>query len=356
MPRETGPQSNGPEKPLFSTILRCPACGEKATQRLVKAHLVLAVPVPGKPFHRAFAWMQGTAGGNTSPLYHGICVCPECRYPGIESDFREAGDRAPVGQALRRLFAEKGAGLRAPLAAILGPFPETEPEPDRAVRLTLGAIAAQQMIYPEYWRLPVLARLYLRLTWLYLDELHLAWKGDGHDLLEGWHERGPGHDRFEAVLAKLAPVREAWRNMPLNEELARRHALRLHQKVYDVRQDIPQPEELVAEERLLAELYGLNGDLYQAAEMFGRALDSCLRLREEAYELHQTAWDRGLTISEVRVLATRVHRMGLLADEINLQANRTCGAQPRDIPRIRPLGVTAGLDDDEMHRQKVGIF
>jgi len=112
----------------------------------------------------------------------------------------------------------------------------------------------------------------------------------------------------------------------------------------------------VAEERLLAELYGLNGDLYQAAEMFGRALDSCLRLREEAYELHQTAWDRGLTISEVRVLATRVHRMGLLADEINLQANRTCGAQPRDIPRIRPLGVTAGLDDDEMHRQKVGIF
>ena len=347
------------ERPIYAAVQRCPACGERSPQRMFKAHLVRTLPVPGQPFLRAFGWTDGTDRTEESPLHHGICLCAECRYPGTEADFREGGNLQGTAQTLRRLFVEQSAGVSAPLVRILGSFPESDPQPERAVRYTLGAIAAQRMVYPEYWRVRLLGRLYLRLTWLYLDELHLSWTPGHRGALLGWEEHGPGRDRLERVLDRLEPLRALWPDLPLDEESARRAALWFHLKAWQLQAEEQDPIDVVSDERELAELYALNGDLNRAGELFCRALDSCLRLRNEAYQAQQTAWDRGLTLGEARALTVRVQRLTKMAEDLH-EAARTYGpGDPRRLPEVRPLSLTASAasaEEGEDHGRRNGTI
>jgi len=351
--------SNGPdtqpESPLYVGVLRCPACGEKSPQRMVKAHLVRTIPVPGHPFVRAFGWTDKTDRTEESPLRHGICLCAECRYAGTEADFRDGANLQGTAQTLRRLFGEQNAGVAGPLGRILGDFPEAEPEPDRSVRYTLGAIAAQRMIYPEYWRYRLLGRLYLRLAWLYFDELHLSWAPGDRGTLTGYSESGPGAERIAKTLAALAPLRDIWPDIPLTEEAARRAALWFHRRAWELQAEEQDPLEAVAEERELAELYGLNGDVQRAGELFGRALESCLRLRNEAHRAQQTAWDRGLTIAEARALTVRVLRLTKMAEELHDAARAHGPGDPRRIPEVPPLtpgnGASSATEGEDRLRR-----
>jgi hypothetical protein len=262
------------DRPDYQVVLRCPACGERSSQRVMKSNLLLPVPVPGHPFLRAYTWSDGKARVSR-PLHFGICICPCCRYPDVEADFRDGAERThDISRTLRRFFVEQLAGASPPLANILGSDLETLGEPDRTTRLHLAAIATQRLIYPELWRRREIGQLYLRLAWLYLDEMHLRWDAVHPTAPPAYEAAGPGHARMQAVLSQLEPIREVWSEIPLDEESTRREVLRFHQEAYTRRVDLPTPEECVADERLLAILFGLNGDREKAKEMFERAFNT----------------------------------------------------------------------------------
>jgi hypothetical protein len=318
------PVSNGganPDRPDYQVVLCCPACGERSSQRVMKSNLLLTVRVPEHPFLRAYTWSDGRARV-ARPLHFGICSCPRCRYPGAEAEFRSGAERThDISRTLRRLFVEQSAGAGPPLTDILGTGLETMADPERATRLHLAAIATQRLIYPELWRRREIGQLYLRLAWLYLDEMHLRWDPDRPTAPPTYEPQGPGHARMQAVLARLGPVRALWPEVPLDEESTRHEVLRFHQEAYTRRVDIPTPEESVADERLLAVLFGLNGNREKAKEMFERALDTCIRLRQEATQQQAKAWESGLSASETKALATRIQRLGKSAEGIRDEMN-----------------------------------
>ncbi len=322
------------DRPDYQVVLCCPACGERSSQRVMKSNLLLTVRVPDHPFFRAYAWSDGTARV-VRPLHFGICFCPRCRYAGAEAEFRDGAERThDISRTLRRHFVEQTAGMTQPLRTILGPGPDSTPDPERATRLHLAAIATQRLIYPELWRRREIGQLYLRLAWLYLDELHLRWDPERPTTPPVYEAQGPGHAQMQEVLARLEGVRAVWPEAPLDEESTRREVLRFHQEAYMRRADTPSPEESVADERLLAVLFGLNGDREKAKEMYERALDTCIRLRQDASQLQARAWDSGLSASETKALAIRIQRLSKSAEAIRDEMN---AAFPPAKARVTPL-------------------
>jgi hypothetical protein len=321
----------------------------------MKSNLLLPVRVPGHPFLRAYTWYDGKARVSR-PLHFGICLCPCCRYPGVEVDFRDGAERThDISRTLRRFFVEQSAGWGPPLADILGTGLEAMEHPERTTRLHLAAIATQRLIYPELWRRREIGQLYLRLAWLYLDEMHLRWDPDHPTAPPTYEPEGPGYERMQAVLARLGPVRGAWPEIPLDEESTRREVLEFHQEAYTRRVDIPTPEESVADERLLAVLFGLNGDREKAKEMFERALDSCIRLRQEATQQQSGAWNSGLSATETKALAIRIQRLGKSAEGIRDEMNTAFPSRKARVSALPPPRRTA-IAPPPKKKRILGIF
>jgi hypothetical protein len=346
--------TENPDRPDYLVVLRCPACGERASQRVMKSNLLLTTHVPGHPFLRAYTWSDSKAR-EVRPIHLGVCLCPHCNYPGTDADFRQGHERTHgISRSLRRLFVEQDAGANLPLAEILGEGVEQKKEPERSLRLHLAAIAAQRLLYPELWRRREIGQLYLRLTWLYVDQLHLRWDQFRPTSVPSYHDEGPGYDEMMEALRRIEPMRDVWPDAPLNEQLAREEALRFYQDAYTTRADSPSPEELVAEERLLGVLFGMNGDPVKAKEMYERAVENCARLRQAAYREHQSAWENGLTASEAKALATRVQRLNLMAEEIR-EEMKVVFAPPKPAPTpvtpIRPAAAPAPVK-----KKRFGIF
>jgi hypothetical protein len=330
-PISTPGRPPGQAEPSYTAELLCPLCRQTGTQRLLRSRQVLTLQVKKRPFQRAFCWSEGYSRLLDSPLFYGVCVCPHCRYPAAESDFRlEPSATHPNQKALCHLFLEEKAGTVGPLAEILGPPAEGLADPERAIRWTLAAIRTETLLYPERWRRRELGRHYLRLFWLFLDEGHFAW--DQCKPLEAmtYLDIGPNHPRLTRILAGLEGYRSLWPEIPLAEEVARDEALRFHREVYEQRPQEPEPEEAVAEERQLAQLFGLTGQTEQSRDMLDRARATCMRLRQEAAQQQQAAWDEvALTLAERRLLTTRIQRLGLLASEIAEERTDLFGPIPR---------------------------
>jgi hypothetical protein len=341
------------DQPEYSVALECPACGERSSQRVMKSNLLLTVRVPGHSFLRAYTWSDGRARASR-PLHFGICLCPCCRYAGSEADFRDgAGRTLDIRQTLRRHFVEQLVGSTSPLAEILGPAVEAMEEPERTTRLHLAAIATQRLVYPELWRRREIGQLYLRLAWLYLDELHLRWDPAHPAGPPAYEPEGPGFARMQDILARLELVRAAWPDAPLDESTTRREVLTFHQEAYTRRADVPSPEESVADERLLAVLFGLNGDRDKAKEMYERAFESCIRLRQEATKQQTGAWDSGLSATETKALAIRIQRLTRSAESIKDEMNEAF-KPPK--PKVIPLPVPRQAAPPPRKKGIFGIF
>ena len=321
----------------------------------MKSNLLLPVRVPGHPFLRAYTWSDGTPRA-ARPLHFGICLCPSCRFPGIEADFREGAERThDISRTLRRIFVDRTAGWAPPLTEILGTGLEAMEDPERTTRLHLAAIATQRLLYPELWRRREIGQLYLRLAWLYLDELHLRWDPERSTTPPAYEPEGPGRARMQAVLDKLAGVREVWPEVPLNEASTRREVLRFHQEAYTRRADVLTPEEAVADERLLAVLFGFNGDRDMAKEMYDRALDTCVRLRQETAQQQAGAWANGLSATEAKALAIRIQRLGKSAEGIRDEM-KTAFPPPKAKISALPPPRRAAAAPPANKRRKLGLF
>ncbi len=344
-----------PDRPDYQVALCCPACGERSLQRVMKSNLLLPVRVPGHPFLRAYTWSDGKPR-ESHPLHFGVCFCPCCHYPDIEADFRDgAGRTHDISRTLRRFFVEQLVGWGRPLADILGTGMESMEDPERTTRLHLAAIATQRLIYPELWRRREIGQLYLRLAWLYLDEKHLRWDPDHPTAPPTYEIEGPGYARMQAVLAQLEPIRAAWPEIPLDEESTRREVLKFHQEAYTRHSGTLTPEESVADERLLAVLFGLNGDQEMAKEMFERALDSCIRLRQEATQQQSGAWNSGLSATETKALAIRIQRLSKSAEGIRDEMN-TAFPPPKARVSALPPSRRSTTASSPKKRRIFGIF
>jgi hypothetical protein len=337
----------------YQVVLCCPACGERSSQRVMKSNLLLPVQVPGHPFLRAYTWSDGKAR-TARPLHFGICLCPCCHYPGVEADFRDGTERThDISRTLRKFFVDQSVGWGPPLTDLLGTGLDTMEDPERTTRLHLAAIATQRQIYPELWRRREIGQLYLRLAWLYLDELHLRWDPNHSTQPPTYEAEGPGYARMQAVFSRLEPVREVWPEIPLDEESTRCEVLLFHEDAYTRRAGVLTPEESVADERLLAVLFGLNGQLDMAKEMYERALDTCIRLRQEATQQQLGAWSAGLNATETKTLAIRVQRLGKRAEGIRDEMNT---AFPPPKAKGTPGSGRGASGPPQKKRRLFGIF
>jgi hypothetical protein len=321
----------------------------------MKSNLLLTLRVPHHPFLRAYTWTEG--GPQTArPLHFGVCLCPYCRYAGVEADFRDGAERNyDIRQTLRRLFVDQSIGSGPPLSEIIGSDVESLEEPERSTRLYLAAIATQRLVYPELWRRREIGQLYLRLAWLYVDELHLRWDPSRPTAPPVFEAAGPGSARMREVLSALERVRATWPQVPLDEEATRREVLRFHQEAYTRRADTPSPEESVADERLLAILFGLNDDREKAKEMFERALNTCFRLRQEATDQQSRAWESGLTATETKALATRIQRLTKSAESIKDEMNAAFAPPKPKVVSI-PQPRKTGTAPPDRKKRIFGIF
>ncbi len=321
-------------RPTYEVALACPACGAVREQQVLRARQVLTLSVPGRPFERAFGWVESFCRTEDSPFYHNLCLCPECRYPGPESDFRLAPGQVPENQrSLQRLFRAEAAGDGSPVGAILGSRLEIYSEPERSLRLLLASLRAEMLHYPELWRRPQLGRLYLRLAWIYLDELHLSWNGLRPGDPPAYSAAGANRARMTEILSRLRALQNQWPEIPLDEEAARQAALRFHREVYQTRPTKPTAEAGAIEERQLAELYGLVGEKDKARELLDRAQDTCILGRTAANQhLQSGSRDATLTSLERNKLSAMIQRLARLSEEIAEQRRLIFG--PR---RVGPV-------------------
>jgi hypothetical protein len=343
MPDPAGPTAT--EDRVYAVSLTCPVCGTPGVQKALRARQVIALSVPGHPFHRGYTWTDGLGRLEDSPLYYGLCLCPECRYPALESEFRATPEETPAAHrsSFRRLFVEGKAGKDGPVGEVLGACPELLPQPERAVRISLAAIRAQTLPYPEFWRRPELAGLLLRLSRLYFDELHLSWE----DFKPGQTPRYVGHSQraaaLRSILDALSTLRSSWSEIPLSLDEAQAQALRFQREIYESRAGELAPEETVHEERRLARLLGVNGQRELARDMYVRARATCARLRADALRRQQLPYEEcPLSLGERRALTTLIQRLGAIHQEITDEGGTVFGSscwgtiRTQDAARSRP--------------------
>ena len=178
------------------------------------------------------------------PLAQGL-LQPASPLPGAQADLALALDAAPgftMAHALKAYLQvcsrdpESIASAR-PVLTHAASLPSKPRE-----RLHLAAIAAQRLLSPELWRRRDIGQLYLRLTWLYVDQLHLRWDPFRPTSVPSYHDEGPGYDEMMEALRRLEPMRDVWPDAPLNERLAREEKsnavsythLRAHETVLDL--------------------------------------------------------------------------------------------------------------------------
>lgn len=356
--------SQGPGHPSYVASLTCPICREATQQELVRARVVLTLPVKGHPFHRAFGWADETIDRTkASPLHYGLCLCPLCGYPGLESDFRQglALNHGSI-RTLRKMFVEEQAGRRSPVPRILGPFPLELPEPERSIRMTLAAIRAEMLPYPELWRHRELGRLHLHLAWIYLDELHLNWEGARSSEPPRFEDEGPNAERLTECWQRLSPLKASWPDIPLREEAAREAALRYHKSVYQTRVEEPGPEEAVKQELQLAELLGFMGQMEAAKDMLERARATSISLRTEAMARQKSTFeDTTFSLADRRLLSARIQRLTAMTVEIGEQIKDIYGP-PAGVKAVAGAGSRTAKAENktaakpEVKRRRFGIF
>ncbi len=302
----------------YTARLRCPACGEHAPQELLRAHQILPISVPGKAFHRAFGWTQGRPTVEDSPLYHGLCLCPECRYPGLEWDFQAGSELPPPNvRSLRRLFVDEGAGRSTELNHFLPRDPSTLPQPERTLRLLFASVRAEMLCYPELWRKEVLGHIFQRIAWIYFDLTHLDWSVGDLTGPPGYSEHGPGAKPLADTLQGLKPLQETWPEIPLEQTRAFSQTLYWFEQHYQTHAQEPGAEELAREELRLGRLYGILGKTETARELYDRARQTAFLGRDEANRMRDEIWrGKGEDVSEWRAQGIAARRLVLLLGEI----------------------------------------
>ncbi len=314
----SGEICRAPVERTYTARLRCPACKEYSPQELLRARQILPLPVPGREFHRAFGWTQGRPTIDDSPLYHGVCVCPVCRYPGLEWDFQPGSELPPPNvRSLHRLFVDEGAGRSEALCTFLSEEPSELPQPERTLRLLFASIRAEMLCYPELWRKEVLGHLFQRVAWICFDLTHLDWSSGELTGPPAYRKEGPAAGTLEVTLQALKHFRETWPEIPLEEEQAFGGALHWFEQHYQTHGVEPEPEELAREELRLARLYGILGKLDTARELYDRARQTAFQGRDETNRVRDELWrGKGEDVAEWRALGIKARRLELLLREI----------------------------------------
>lgn len=303
----------------YASKLRCPACNVCSPQQMLRARQIVPMPVPGKVFHRAFCWAQGRPTAEDSPLYHGICLCPECRYPGLESDFQPKPELSPPNvRSLQKRFVVERAGRSREMSTILTARPSALPQPERALRLLFASMRSEMLSYPEFWRKDILGHLYQRVAWIHFDLLHLDWsKGD----LTGppdYMEIGPNAGTLQRTTRTMISLLRLWPELPLDETTAFTEALKWFEQHYQTRGEEAGAEALAREELRIARLNGLLGNMEISRDLYDRARETAFLGREETVRNRDVLWNgKEGDIAQWRALGITARRLLLLTGEIH---------------------------------------
>lgn len=180
--------------PFVYKAIACPACHAKTEHRFFRRRIFVIEETEPDQHVVRYRWTSD-AVERVNPLYYALYFCPHCFYTDVAEEFGKPFE-TESGTAVVKSF--KRAGPEDTLLQLVGQHIDYEDiDFEVALRLHFMAVLIQLLVEKDLQDPYKLARLYLRIAWLYREQ------EDG--LPEGIEADAGGGDTAKAHDAGCAP-------------------------------------------------------------------------------------------------------------------------------------------------------
>ena len=157
------------QSPFVHKTLACPACYAKTAHRFFRRHVFVVEETEPDQHALRYRW-AGDHVQRVNPLYYALFFCPHCFYADVAEDFGKPFETEARAATLK---AFKKAGPDDTLLQLVGQHIDYDDlDSDAALRLHFMAVLIHSRIEEELQDAYKLARLYLRIAWLYREQEH----------------------------------------------------------------------------------------------------------------------------------------------------------------------------------------
>ncbi|HOD50002.1 MAG TPA: DUF2225 domain-containing protein [Candidatus Hydrogenedentes bacterium] len=157
------------QSPFVHKAIACPACHTKTEHRFFRQRVFLAEEAEPDQHVIRYKWASGDVQ-RVNPLYYALYFCPQCFYADVAEEFGKPFE-SESGMAAVKAFTK--AISKDTLLQLVGEHIDYEDiDFEVALRLHFMAILIQSLVEKELQDPYKLARLYLRLAWLYREQQH----------------------------------------------------------------------------------------------------------------------------------------------------------------------------------------
>ena len=273
--------------PYVTKAIPCPVCYTKTEHRFFRRRIFIIEETEPDQHAIRYRWTSD-AVQRVNPLYNAIYFCPECFYADVAEEFSKPYE-TEAGAATVKLF--KQAASDNTLISLIGQHIDYEDiDFEVALRLHFLAVAVHSMPENEAQDPYKLARLYLRIAWLYREREHGLPEGIDADSAA---DDASAHDAGCApqLLAAAEAFHESWAQLETQwqslEQFARQRAQELGQPA--TQSDNPYPSHI---EPLTKAWNGLNEGLQKLRDTAFRDASALLHgTREDSHETAQNSED-----------------------------------------------------------------
>jgi len=155
------------QSPFIRKTVKCPACHHPYGQRYFRKGLFVAGKEEPDHFVAEFQWLNDKTE-QVHPPYYFVCYCPKCFYSDTIEDFSDPWrtDFGPYVVKYFRRILKSGDPFKDALGARVD---YEHMDFQSALHLHLLALYAQMLPPPDLQDAYKIARLYLRVAWLYRE-------------------------------------------------------------------------------------------------------------------------------------------------------------------------------------------
>ena len=156
----------GAKSPFVNKSIVCPLCRKGTRQRFFRQRMFMPEVKESDQHVTAYKWLVNDVR-RVHPPYYGVIHCPYCRYTDMADDFEGAANTPSFPEVVRGIRHER---LDKVVVQLLGDVINYQDiDFQSALNLHLLAILFQQLAAEDLQDTYKIARLYLRVAWLYRE-------------------------------------------------------------------------------------------------------------------------------------------------------------------------------------------
>ncbi len=154
------------KSPFVEKAISCPVCKRKWKQRFFRQRMFMPAEKESDQHVLRYKWLTQDVQ-KVHPQYYSLFFCPHCKYTDTSDDFGKP-DKSPSGRRVLKEFT-KSAGNTALIQLIAQHIDYEDIDFESALNLHFLAILLQSLSEEDLQDAYKLARLYLRVAWLYRE-------------------------------------------------------------------------------------------------------------------------------------------------------------------------------------------